>query len=489
MDEKEFETYLKKNYRSTSSFLCGISLAVIDILTLLLCLALGFFIVNLFSYRDINFKSFINYGIFFPFIFVLFGFFRLYPGLSISPAEEMRRFSGATFISFFLILMLIVFSKGAGFNFMEGIVLGSRTLQLIFAFGIAFFLSAILLTANRELAKLFFSKFKWWGVPAIIYCDKMNCSQLADTLIKKKYLGYHPCAFICSNYTARTPKDYRGIPVFSSKNKDIIKKIHQLNVKTAILYDYKGDITEPMTTYRYTIAISSKQTSFTTTQQIKELSGLIGFASTHNLRFASNLVIKRLTDILIITICLPLLIPLFLILAIGVKVTSKGPVFYGHPRIGKNGKKFKCIKFRSMDINSQAMLEDILKNDPVRRAEWEKDRKFTDDPRVTKFGKFLRKTSLDELPQLLNILAGQMSFVGPRPVTAEETEKYGDHKNLVLSVLPGLSGMWQVSGRSETSYEERIFYDSYYIQNWSIWLDFWIIIKTIWVVLRRKGAY
>ena len=122
-------------------------------------------------------------------------------------------------------------------------------------------------------------------------------------------------------------------------------------------------------------------------------------------------------------------------------------------------------------------------------AEWEKDRKFTNDPRVTKIGKFLRKTSLDEFPQFFNVLTGEMSFIGPRPVTTPELAKYGDKAELILSVQPGLSGMWQISGRSDTGYEERITLDSYYIQNWSVWLDIWIIIKTIYIVIKGKGAY
>ena len=174
---------------------------------------------------------------------------------------------------------------------------------------------------------------------------------------------------------------------------------------------------------------------------------------------------------------------------VNTKITSRGPIFYAHKRVGKNGKEIKCLKFRSMCINSQEMLEEILATDPVRRAEWEKDRKFLDDPRVTKFGKILRKTSLDELPQLINVLLGQMSLVGPRPVTEPELVKYGQYKDYVLSVVPGLTGMWQVSGRSDTGYEERISFDTYYIQNWSIWLDIWILIKTVWVVLRGRGAY
>ena len=122
-------------------------------------------------------------------------------------------------------------------------------------------------------------------------------------------------------------------------------------------------------------------------------------------------------------------------------------------------------------------------------AEWEKDRKFTDDPRVTKLGKFLRKTSLDEIPQIWNIFVGEMSLVGPRPVTEPELTKYGKYSDYVLSVKPGLSGMWQISGRSDTGYEERINLDTYYIQNWSVWLDIWILIKTVGVVIKGKGAY
>ena len=284
-------------------------------------------------------------------------------------------------------------------------------------------------------------------------------------------------------------EEFNGIPIFSDQDSEVIEQIRKYNIKTAILCDYEGNTRPIMHSYRYTISVSSEQTNFTCTQQLKDIAGIIGFASTHNLKFKFNLFVKRFLDIFIILLFSPLLLPVFLILMILVKCTSKGPIFYGHPRVGKNGKMFKCWKFRSMDIRSQEMLAEILATDPVRAEEWERERKFQDDPRVTKFGKILRKTSLDELPQLINILVGDMSFIGPRPVTDEEMDKYGEYRDYVLSVLPGLSGMWQVSGRSETSYDERIYFDTYYIQNWSIWLDFWIIIKTFWVVIKGKGAY
>lgn len=199
--------------------------------------------------------------------------------------------------------------------------------------------------------------------------------------------------------------------------------------------------------------------------------------------------LKRCLDIFLCLIAAPIVLPVSLVIAVAIKITSPGPIFYGHKRIGKNHTQLKCWKFRSMCIDADKKLKEILATDPVRAAEWEKDRKFTDDPRVTKLGKFLRKTSLDELPQLWNIFIGQMSFVGPRPVTEPELSKYGQFADYVLSVKPGLSGMWQISGRSDTGYEERITLDTYYIQNWSMWLDIWIIIKTIWVVINGKGAY
>ena len=194
-------------------------------------------------------------------------------------------------------------------------------------------------------------------------------------------------------------------------------------------------------------------------------------------------------DLFLLIVSSPITIPLTLVVSIIVKATSKGPVFYGHKRIGKNGKEFKCWKFRSMVIDADKQLDKILAENPEMKKEWEKDRKFTNDPRVTKIGKILRKTSIDEIPQFYNVLIGEMSFIGPRPVTRPELARYGDKSDFILSVQPGLSGMWQISGRSDTGYEERITLDSYYIHNWSVWFDVWIIIKTIFVVLRGKGAY
>ncbi|HDZ2983580.1 TPA: sugar transferase, partial [Klebsiella pneumoniae] len=156
---------------------------------------------------------------------------------------------------------------------------------------------------------------------------------------------------------------------------------------------------------------------------------------------------------------------------------------------GKNGRKFKCLKFRSMVINSKEVLENLLINDNEAREEWEKTFKLKNDPRITKIGHFLRRTSLDELPQLFNVLKGEVSLVGPRPIITEELQRYNEEVDYYLLSKPGMTGLWQVSGRSDVDYDTRVYLDSWYVKNWSMWNDIAILFKTIAVVLNRDGAY
>ena len=164
------------------------------------------------------------------------------------------------------------------------------------------------------------------------------------------------------------------------------------------------------------------------------------------------------------------------------------PIFFGHYRVGRDGQMFKCWKFRSMVLNSAEMLAELLKNDPAARAEWDRDQKLTNDPRITPVGAFLRKTSLDELPQLFNVLKGEMRLVGPRPITLAELDRYGEARWHYLNAMPGMTGLWQVSGRSDTTYEERVELDRDYVEQRSLWSDAVILVKTIAVVLGKGGA-
>ena len=197
--------------------------------------------------------------------------------------------------------------------------------------------------------------------------------------------------------------------------------------------------------------------------------------------------VKRVFDFLMALISIVLLSPIFIIILVAIRLNSKGKAIYKHKRIGKNGKYIYLYKFRTMYINSKEMLDEILK-DPERKKEWDTYYKLSNDPRITKIGKILRKTSLDELPQLFNILLGEMSFVGPRPVVDGEIDKYGTNKDKLLSVLPGLTGWWACNGRSTVGYEERMKLELYYVDHKSIGLDIKVLFKTFIEVFKRTGA-
>ncbi len=207
-------------------------------------------------------------------------------------------------------------------------------------------------------------------------------------------------------------------------------------------------------------------------------------ASSRALRHA----IKRTIDIVLALTAIVALLPLLILIALIVK-RDGGPALYGHTRVGRNGEKFRCLKFRSMVVNSQQVLEELLASDPVARAEWEREFKLKNDVRITRIGQFLRRTSLDELPQLWNVVRGEMSLVGPRPIVDQELERYGAYSKYYLMATPGITGLWQVSGRCDTDYATRVSLDVSYVKNWSLHSDIGILFKTIVVVIRGDGAY
>ena len=207
-----------------------------------------------------------------------------------------------------------------------------------------------------------------------------------------------------------------------------------------------------------------------------------------NLKRTASRVVKRSFDIVFSTLLIALLSPVLAILAHKVRKDG-GNAFYGHTRIGQGGKKFKCLKLRSMVLNSEEALQNLLASSPEARAEWELDFKLKNDPRITQIGGLLRRTSLDELPQLWNVLRGDMSLVGPRPIVEEELARYADDGDYYLMVKPGMTGLWQISGRNNIDYATRVYLDTWYVKNWSLWYDVAILFKTAGVVLQRNGAY
>ncbi len=203
----------------------------------------------------------------------------------------------------------------------------------------------------------------------------------------------------------------------------------------------------------------------------------------------SDTLLSDTTHFLIAAMALLFLAPLMLLVAIAVFAYDGGPIVFAHRRIGRDGRTFPCLKFRSMAVDAEERLAEVLRTDPDARAEWERDHKLRDDPRVTKLGAFLRKTSLDELPQLFNVLRGEMSLVGPRPIVEGEVCKYGRRFKHYCAVKPGITGIWQVSGRNDTTYAARVAMDCVYAQRRTLGLDMTVLFLTVPAVLARRGSY
>jgi len=209
----------------------------------------------------------------------------------------------------------------------------------------------------------------------------------------------------------------------------------------------------------------------------------------NNLAKPLNIFIKRCFDFAVGTLLLLLLSVFIIVVSLLIRLNSAGPAIYSQHRVGRKERQFRCYKFRTMFKNAEERLQELLTNNADMRREWEHAWKIKNDPRITRIGKFLRKTSLDELPQLINVLKGEMSLVGPRPYLPEEVDSLKDHKEIIHSVQPGITGLWQVSGRSNTGYDYRIALDSWYVRNWNLWLDIVILCKTLKVVVKREGSY
>jgi undecaprenyl-phosphate galactose phosphotransferase len=212
--------------------------------------------------------------------------------------------------------------------------------------------------------------------------------------------------------------------------------------------------------------------------------------ATLNLAKPVNLAIKRGFDLIVATIAVLVLVPLFVLIALAIRLDSQGPVLFRQQRVGRNRRLFRCVKFRTMYHDGEERLRAHLSVHAVSRDEWERFRKLkSSDPRVTRVGGILRRLSLDELPQLINVFRNEMSLVGPRPYLPEETERMGDFRDIVGKAPPGITGLWQVSGRNHLTFEQRLRLDEYYVHNWSLWMDVVVLCKTIIVVLYRHGAY
>jgi Undecaprenyl-phosphate galactose phosphotransferase WbaP len=480
MSLTEFEVWYRTRYRRTSSALTTASFIVADLIGVMLSFGAGFFLVNAYDIRLITFKAFVTYWPYLPVFILFFQSNGLYPGVALAPAEELRHFTISSFLAH-------------GFIIMSRYIEDKEWDPISIALIISFLLSPFILLIFRDLMRLVLDKTKLGGIPAVVFGSGAIGKLVVDQLLKNRKTSYIPVLILTDEKT--TVDSYRGVPIIH----DVYiapEIVRRFNIKTAIVAmqdadedDLKRLLNDAVSVFRYSVIIPNFFNVTNIWMSVRDFNGVLGFVTSHRLRMFWNWGVKRFMDFTLVLIGGTLLLPFLLVIGLLVKATSRGPVLYGHTRLGLNGKKFKAYKFRSMVVDSDEQLKRLLDSDPRIREEWDASHKLKDDPRITKLGRILRKLSFDEFPQLINVLKGEMSLVGPRPIVEGEIEKYGEDFKRIFSVKPGITGLWQVSGRSDADYAARVSFDSYYLQSWSIWLDLWVLYRTVGVVVKGKGAY
>jgi len=480
MTLNEFETWYRKRYRRTSSILTSTVLIVSDFFAVMICFGNGFFWVNLYNLSIINFKSFVTYWPYLPIFILIFWIMRLYPGLSLAPAEELRGFTVASFLAH----GGIIFSRYVEDQEFDAISV---------AFIVSFVFSAFILMVCRYITHKLLGRTRVGAIPAVLYGGGDTGRLVADHLLDSGKLGYVPAVILDDDPNAGD--EYRAIPILHDINLGP-ELVRRFNIKMAIVAMPRLDqkklahlINFSVSAFRYNVLIPDFFTINNIWMSVRDFDGILGLATSHRLRMFWNLGIKRALDLSLTILGGLVLLPFLLLIALLVKLSSPGPVLFAHRRLGRNGRPFNAYKFRSMVKDADKKLEALLASDPRLREEWNASQKLKNDPRVTKIGRFLRRTSMDQFPQLFNILKGDMSIVGPRPVVEDEVKKYGESFNRIFSTKPGLTGLWQVSGRSDTDYAERVSYDTYYLQSWSLWLDLWVLYRTPGTIIHGRGAY
>jgi Undecaprenyl-phosphate galactose phosphotransferase WbaP len=408
---------------------------------------------------------------------VIFGLSGLYAGTGRRAVAELAQLA----LAMFLLLSVILVSA----------YLDSVTATGMLTLLIASLCLPVSITLTRAAVRAIVSRFQWWGQPVLVFGSGETARQLYHYFLSRPSLGMRPLAVIDRSSEAPSDSGLRPrcpLPDFA----ELLRRRHRVSwavVTTSLSPASAETVRGYLAAFPHVLIVPDTEDLPGIRRQMFDCGNFAAIPMTNSLLLGGPRAVKRFMDCVLVIgggiVCLPLIG----VIAALIKLTSRGPVFYSQNRIGKGHRTFKAWKFRTMIVNADAVLQDCLSSDQALREEWERDHKLKNDPRVTRIGRWLRKTSLDELPQIWNVLRGEMSLVGPRPIVDAEIAKYGNWFELYSKVTPGITGLWQISGRNNTTYDRRVAFDRYYVLNWSPWLDLYILVRTIHVVLSHDGAY
>jgi Undecaprenyl-phosphate galactose phosphotransferase WbaP len=400
---------------------------------------------------------------------LLFGITNLYPGVMQNPVEELRRVATAITFGMLLLVVATFLAKEAN-EYSRAVIL------------IAWPTSIVAVIGARTAVRSICSRMPWWGIPSVIVGAYDDVEAFAQKVLAEPSVGIR----IADIQYLEMP--WRSLePDLQPVSKKASYAILVVPPDADMRWLIKAE--RVVWGYQRFLVIPRPNDLLSSWMTVRECRGLVGFEMRRELLHKGSQFAKRTLDLVLTGVGGLLILPLIAAIAAAIRLSSRGPAFYAQHRVGRGHRGFMAWKFRTMIENADQLLEEHLDQNPQLRREWAETHKLKDDPRVTRIGRILRRTSLDELPQIWNVFRGDMSLVGPRPVVTAEVEKYGESFDFYRAVRPGITGLWQVSGRSDTSYNERVALDVRYVRHWSVWLDLYLLARTFGVVVRGSGAY
>lgn len=455
---------------------CTLILGCCDAVSIISALCIGY-AIKLYAGGHVCLATYVQLW---PSLFVFFAVFaslRLYPGIICNSVTELERLTAGISLSF-AVLAASTFINHKSSDYSRAV------------FFLAWASAIVLVPLLRSLARAMFSAKPWWGVPAVMFYTGEESSRVLQMLSANHGIGIKVVAVLAS---PNIPVGKHSLSVFDYRHASVLRSagvsraLIALPENSPALLLKKLEAFESM--FPKLMLLNDAFSHYSLSAAAQDLGGALSMEVRRNLLDPVPRMIKRSIDLILLAIIAPIVVPLTFFLAGIACIGSKGTMFYRHRRIGRGNSTIHVWKIRTMHQDSDAVLQKALARDPMLHAEWLSSRKLLRDPRITPVGRILRRTSLDELPQMWNVLRGEMSLVGPRPIVDEEVDLYGDRFDLYCRVTPGLTGLWQVSGRSRMSVDERVRLDSYYVKNWSPWLDLHILARTTKVVITGDGAY